>query len=303
MSEAAAPPRGDDRARAVSRTLRIMLALSIAQAVWKTGTGLAAGSLAVLGAAIDSGLDLLTTLIAIVLARIAAQGPDERHPYGHAKFETLGALAMVAFLSVSVFELIHGAVRRFSGETPGDVETGFGIAVMSVSLLVGWAGAKYERRRGEALRSDLLLADAAHLRADVNVTLAVIAGLVATRLGLPHGDAWTTLLVSVLIARTGWEIVAKAIPVLVDERAADPEEISRMARAMEGVDAVYDVRSRGRGDDVFAELTIAVRGGMDVARAHEIADAVEHAVAARLGARAVVVHVEPVRPPDAPAVP
>jgi cation diffusion facilitator family transporter len=281
-----------------------MLAFSILQAVWKTGTGLAAGSLAVLGAAIDSGLDLLTTLVALILARVASRGPDDRHPYGHAKFETLGALAMVAFLSVSVFELLHGAVRRLAaGGTGSEVATGFGIAVMSVSLVVGWAGAAYERRRGEELRSDLLLADAAHLRADVNVTLAVIAGLVATRLGLPNGDAWTTLLVCVLIARTGWEIVAGAIPVLVDERAADPEEISRMARETDGVHAVYDVRSRGRGDDVFAELTIAVRGGMDVARAHEIADAVEHAVAQRLGARAVVVHVEPVRPGDGAETP
>lgn len=294
---------GDARGRAVSRTLRIMLALSILQAVWKTGFGLAAGSLAVLGAAIDSGVDLLTTLIAIVLARVASRGPDERHPYGHAKFETLGALAMVAFLSVSVFELIHGAIRRLTGETPGEVETGLGIAVMGVSLVVGWAGATYERRQGAKLRSDLLLADAAHLHADVIVTLFVILGLVATRLGLPHGDAWTTLVVCVLIARTGWQIVARAIPVLVDERAADPEEIGRLARETAGVQAVYDVRSRGRGEDVFAELTIAVRGGMDVDRAHEIADAVERVVAERLGARAVVVHVEPVRPAGPETVP
>jgi cation diffusion facilitator family transporter len=140
------------------------------------------------------------------------------------------------------------------------------------------------------------MADAAHLRADVYVTLAVLAGLLLTRLGWRDGDAWTALVVAVLIIRTGAHILRETVPVLVDEAAVDSAEIRGMAEAMDGVHAAYDVRSRGRQGARFAELTIAVRAGLDVETAHEIADVVEDEVRRRLGARRVVVHVEPRRP-------
>ena len=170
---------------------------------------------------------------------------------------------------------------------------GLGVGAMGASLLIGIAASAYERRRGRELNSELLLADAAHLRADVYVTLAVLVGLLLTRVGWRTGDAWTALVVVVLIIRTGIEILRETVPVLVDEAAVEPADIRRMAEAMDGVQAAYDVRSRGRQGARFAELTIAVRSGLDIDQAHEIADLVEDEVRRRLGARRVVVHVEP----------
>ena len=281
------------RASEVRRVLARMLVVSLVLVVGKTVAGVLSGSLAVLGGAFDSGLDVLTTLVAMALARVAAQGPDERHPYGHEKFEALGALAMVAFLSITVYELVRTAIGRIGGDGGAPVDAGLGVAVMGGSFVVGLAASEYERRRGRATGSELLLADAAHLRADVYVTLAVLAGLLLTRLGWRDGDAWTALLVAVLIIRTGLHILRETVPVLVDEAAVEPTEIRRMVEAMDGVHAAYDVRSRGRPGARFAELTIAVRGGLDVEAAHEIADLVEDELRRRLGARQVVVHVEP----------
>ena len=282
------------RAREVSRVLARMLAVSLVLVAAKAAAGIAAGSLAVLGGAFDSGLDVLTTLVAIAMARVAGREPDEDHPYGHEKFEALGALAMVAFLSVSVYELARTAIGRLrEGAGAAEVDTALGVAVMSASLVVGLAASEYERRRGVALGSELLRADAAHLRADVMVSAAVVAGLVLTSLGWRSGDAWTALLVAVLIVRTGVQIVRDAVPVLVDERAVEAAEIRGMAEAMDGVRAAYDVRSRGRPGARFAELTIAVPAGLDIAAAHRIADLVEEELRGRLSARRVVVHVEP----------
>jgi cation diffusion facilitator family transporter len=137
------------------------------------------------------------------------------------------------------------------------------------------------------------VADAAHLRADVFVTLAVLCGLLLGRMGVAGADAWTTLFVSLLIARTGWDIIRGAVPVLVDERAVEAAEITRLAESMNGVRGVYDVRSRGREGAVFAELTIAVHGQIDVEAAHDIADTVERQLSAQLGGASVTVHVEP----------
>ncbi|HEY0017344.1 MAG TPA: cation diffusion facilitator family transporter [Longimicrobium sp.] len=294
MSAHAAADPPDARTREVRRVLTLMLAVSLVLVTAKTAAGVLSGSLAVLGGAFDSALDVLTTVVAITLARVAGQEPDEQHPYGHEKFEALGALAMVAFLSITVYELVRTAVARIAGGGGERVDTSLGVWVMGGSLLIGLVASEYERRRGQALASELLLADAAHLRADVFVTLAVLIGLLLTRLGWRTGDAWTTLLVAVLIIRTGFHILRETIPVLVDEAAVEAAEIRRMAEAMDGVDAAYDVRSRGRREGArFAELTIAVQTGLDIEEAHEIADLVEGEVRRRLGARRVVVHVEP----------
>jgi cation diffusion facilitator family transporter len=283
----------DARSREVRRVLGRMLAVSLVLVTAKTAAGVASGSLAVLGGAFDSALDVMTTVVAMLLARVAGKEPDEDHPYGHEKFEALGALAMVAFLSITVYELVRTAIGRIGGDAHGPVDTWLGVSVMGGSLVLGVVASEYERRRGQALGSDLLLADAAHLRADVYVTLAVLLGLLLTKFGWRDGDAWTALVVAVLIVRTGYQILRETVPVLVDEAAVDSNEIRRMAEAMDGVHAAYDVRSRGRAGARFAELTIAVRGGLDVETAHEIADLVEDEVCRRLGARQVVVHIEP----------
>lgn len=294
----------DARSREVRRVLARMLVVSLVLVSGKTAAGVLSGSLAVLGGAFDSGLDVMTTVVAMLLARVAGKEPDEDHPYGHEKFEALGALAMVAFLSITVYELVRTAIGRIGTAGGEAVDTWLGVAVMGGSLVLGVAASEYERRRGRALGSDLLMADAAHLRADVYVTLAVLVGLLLTRFGWRDGDAWTALVVAVLIIRTGYQIIRETVPVLVDEAAVDSSEIRRMAEAMDGVHAAYDVRSRGRAGARFAELTIAVRGGLDVEAAHRIADRVEDEVCRRLGARQVVVHIEPrSATPDAPADP
>lgn len=286
--------RADARGREVRRVLARMLTVSLALVAAKTAVGIVSGSLAVLGGAFDSGLDVLTTLVAMAMARLAGAEPDEEHPYGHEKFEAVGALAMVAFLSVSVYELVRTAIGRLAaGPEAAEVDAALGVGVMAAALLVGLVASEYEHRRGVALESPLLRADAAHLRADVMVSAAVIAGLGLTAAGWESGDAWTALLVAALIVRTGVGIVREAVPVLVDERAVEAAEIRGMAEAMEGVGAAYDVRSRGRPGARFAELTITVPSSLDIRAAHRIADRVEEELRGRLGARRVVVHVEP----------
>src|SRR5205085_11730265 len=109
-------------------------------------------------------------------------------------------------------------------------------------------------------------------------------------------DAFVTLIVAFLIARAGLHIVQTTVPILVDERAVDEVRIARIALDTPGVRNSFAVRSRGRTGEIFAELTITVAPTLNVAEAHLIADAVERSVADAVGAREVVVHVEP----DAP---
>ena len=187
----------------------------------------------------------------------------------------------------------QAVVRLGSGPTvPAEVGS-WAIGLMVFSVGAGLAISRYESRVGKRLGSDLLLADAAHTRADVLTTLAVLVGLVAIRMGYPTADPLATIVVATLIAHTGWAIVKETVPVLVDHRAVDPSRIEMLALSVDGVRSAYGIRSRGRPGDRFAELTIAVERTLNVAESHTIADATEKRVADALGAREVVVHGEP----------
>ena len=292
----AATPVGQERARGaeVTRVLRGVLWINLGVVALKLVAYVSSNALSVVAETVHSALDASNNVFALWISRVAVRGPDDDHPYGHAKFETLGALVLVGFLSITVFELMQRAVLRLLADQPPEVRgTPLAMAVMTVSVLVGFGVTVWEARRGRQLRSDILLADAAHTRSDVLTTTAVLGGLIAVRAGYSAVDPWITIAVAVIIARTGLVIVRETVPVLVDERAVDPMRIQRLAEAVPQVDAVYQIRSRGRPGQMFAELTIAVAPELDVTHSHEIADEVERRVSDELGAREVVVHVEP----------
>ncbi|MGH7507458.1 MAG: cation diffusion facilitator family transporter [Longimicrobiales bacterium] len=291
-----------DRARRhaeVRRVLVLTLMANLIGVALKLSAGLNARSLAVVAEAAHSSLDAWNNVLALVLAGIAAQAPDEEHPYGHAKFETLAALGIVAFISITVYELVRSAISRLIlGSIYPDVGP-FVIAAMIGSAVLNFGVSHYESRRGRELRSEILLADAAHTRSDMYASVAVLVGLGIASLGFERADASFTLLVAAVIGRAGYRILRRSVPILVDARAAEPDTIRRIALASEGVVDAFDVRSRGRQGEAFAELTITVDPKLDVAHAHRIADAVERNIAAELGARDVVVHVEPAAPAGA----
>lgn len=284
----------ESRSREVRRVLRLVLWLNVSVIVIKVGVWGMSHALSVLAETFHSSLDATNNLFALALARVASRAPDDDHPYGHHKFETLGALALVGVLSITVFELVQHAILRWSAGIfpPTDIGA-WTLGLMVMSLIVGAFVTRYEARWGRRLGSDLLIADAAHTRADVLTTLAVLAGLVAIRAGYPVADPVATILVAGLIAHTGWEIVRDTVPVLVDHRAVDPVRIEDLALEVDGVRAAYGIRSRGRRGERFAELTIALDPDLDVATSHSIADEAEQRIAHALGARDVVVHVEP----------
>jgi cation diffusion facilitator family transporter len=289
------PPRtGAIRGPEIRATLLVILVLNAVVVGAKLLVGVRTGSLSVLGAALESGFDMLNNVVGIVLVGIAARGPDEDHPYGHEKFETLGALAIVGVLSISCFELLREGVRYMvvgrAPRAPSVAEVLVVLATMAVNFFVVW----YERRRGRQLNSAFLMADAAHTGSDIYVTAAALASLVLARMGLGFIDPILAIAVALVIAWNGYQIVRGTIPVLVDERAVDAAEIRGLLSVIPGISDIPFVRSRAMASGVlFAEVTICVDANTTVEEAHHIADAVEERLADKLGASEVTVHVEP----------
>lgn len=277
----------------IQRVLLGLLGANLAVVGAKFAIGLATDSLAVLSDAVHSSVDAMNNVLGLAVIWIATRAPDEEHPYGHTKFETLGALAIVAFLSISGFELVKGAVSRLQGGAePLDVsplQLGILAGTLAINTVVAW----YEGKRGRELNSDLLLADAAHTRADVFVTSGVLSGVLLAQAGLPAADPMVALAVAGVILWLAWRIMARSVPVLVDQHVLPAGVIKAVAESVEGVHRAYAIRSRRSPGHTFAELTIAVDGAATVRSAHAIADRVEDRLRSELQLTEIVVHVEP----------
>jgi cation diffusion facilitator family transporter len=282
-----------DKSSGVRRILGGILAANIVVVVMKFVVGVDTNSLAVFGDALQSSVDAVNNVFALFVVRVASKAPDEDHPYGHAKFETLGALLIALLLALSIFELVRGAIARLVTGVPLVNVSDTALAILVFTLAINVAVVWFETRAGRRLNSDLLLADALHTRTDVFITLGVLTGLALARAGLAWADPVLAIIVAVLVGRAGYQILRRSIPTLVDERAFDWATIQREAEGVEGVVAAYAIRSRRAGDHQFAELTIAVDGRADVASAHRIADQVEDRLRDTLQLDEVTVHVEP----------
>jgi cation diffusion facilitator family transporter len=278
----------------VRRTLIVVLILNAIVAAVKIVVGLHTGALTVLGAALESGLDMFNNLIGVMLVDVAGRAPDEEHPYGHDKFETLGALGIVGFLSISCFELLReGVGALLSGSRPHAVSN-TDIAVIATTLLVNVFVVIFERRRGRSLGSAFLLADAAHTGSDILVTIMAIVSLALSGVGWPLLGAALAISVALIIAWSGVQILRQSIPILVDERAIDAGELRAVVLGVPEIRDVRNVRSRSTASgQLFAEVTIAVSGATPVEEAHRLADAVEAAIEREFGTSQVTVHVEP----------
>src|SRR4051812_16352359 len=283
-----------DRSSAVRRVLAGLLVANILVLIAKASIGIIAGSLAVIGDAIHSSADAVYNVLGLVVVRVASREPDEEHPYGHGKFETLGALGIVVFLSVTCVELVRSAIGRLISGGHSVQITDLGLVLLLATLATNVFVAWYENRRGRQLRSELLIADAAHTRTDVFITIGVLIGLIFSRQGYAWVDPVVAIGVALLIVRVAYQILLRVVPVLVDERAVPAPTIRETAQAVEGVKDAYGIRSRGGNAGVrYAEVTIAVDSAANVADAHAIADKVEERLKKDLELEEVTVHVEP----------
>ena len=284
---------GRNRTASIQRVFLALLVANLAVVGAKLAIGISAGSLSVIGDAVHSSVDAFNNIVFAVLMRYAGAAADENHPYGHGKFEVLGALGIVIFLAVASVELLKSAVARLLANAPPPDLTTLDLGLLGITLAVNAWVAWFEARKGREFASDLLLADAAHTRVDVLITIGVIAGGILSRARVPHVDPLITCAIVVLIARVSWQILRRGVPVLVDQAAHEPDVVRRAAEGVDGVRAAYDIRSRLAAGIAFAELTIGVSGQLAVDEAHDISDAVERRLKEDLRLDRVVVHIEP----------
>ncbi|KQC02945.1 MAG: cation transporter [Methanoculleus sp. SDB] len=278
----------------VQRTLFIILILNLIVAGLKAVFGLLAGSVSMVADAFHSTLDSASNIIGLVSTQIAKQPPDGRHPYGHGKFETFGTLLIGGILLVTAAWILYeGANRLLTSSAPS-------ITLLTVAVLVATIGiniiiTRYERRVGEDIGSQILIADSEHTKSDVLVSLSVLAGFGAVSLGFPAADPLIAFGIAAVIGRMGIRIIREAGDVLTDAVIVDCEDqITRIMHQIPGVRGYHKFRCRGKPGELFADIHIFVDPAITVGEGHEIAEEARVMILDDIeGMADIVVHVDP----------
>jgi cation diffusion facilitator family transporter len=282
------------RRKAVRRVLVLTLLLNITVVVLKLIVGFATGSLSLLADALHSVTDSINNILGLVTNQLAAPEPDREHPYGHQKFEAVGALGIAAFLGIACFEILKSAGERiFQASTPVSV-TVFELAILVAVLGINIFVAFYERGVGLRMDSPILIADAHHTMSDVWITLTVMGGLLGIQLfDIQWLDIVLAFPVAALVLSSAWTVLKQNLPWLVDEMAIAPEAIQATVMEVPGVVNCHSIASRGViGRKVFMEMHLIV-SAHDVETAHGITEAVEAHLDKTYGPVRASIHIEP----------
>jgi cation diffusion facilitator family transporter len=263
----------------------------------KLAAGVVTGSVAILTEAAHSSIDLIASVIAFISVRKAGEPADELHRYGHDKIENLAAAIEGMLILVGSGVIVYESIQRLV--TGVHVQRlGFGIAVVGVSALANLLVSGSIARTARATDSAALAGDAAHLRTDAYTSIGVLLGLTLVQItGAQWLDPVVALLVAVAIVTAGLRILAGSTRVLVDEALPEDEREAIRATVVafgdRGVAGYHKLRTRRAGARRYVDLHLQFRAGTTLEQAHEIAHAIQDAIAARLDGADVLIHLEP----------
>ena len=256
----------------------------------KTIVGLSTGSMGILADAIHSLTDFTNNIIAWIVIHFSSLPADREHPYGHRKLETLAVFVLASILVVLAFELALNAIKKDYTEVASrDLE----LFIMLCVLIINIAVTSWQHMWAKRLDSDILRADATHTFADVLITITVIAGWQLSAIGYAWVDRLCALGVALLIFYLAYNLFRRAVPVLIDEYAIDPVELSNIIKHVPGVKKVYRVRSRWIGKTRAIDLVISVDSILSTEESHAIADTIESLIEKQFGTTDISIHVEP----------
>jgi cation diffusion facilitator family transporter len=286
-----------DRYAAVARVLLRVLFLNILVAVAKIAFGYTSGAISILSDGFHSLTDAASNIVGLIGIRAARQPPDEDHPYGHRKYETVAAAAVTIFLLLVVVEVLRNAFNHLTHRALApDISTA-SFVVMLVTVAINLAVVSYETREARRLSSEVLLADATQTRGDVWSSLTVIVALVGARAGIPILDPLAALVVAGFIGYAGYQVASATTGILSDRIVISDADLQQVVMTVPGVLGCHRIRTRGAADHVFLDLHVWLPAEMRLTEAHHLSHVVKDRLMARYPQIAdAVIHIEPPPP-------
>ena len=284
------------RERAMQRVSWITTGVDFLLAVVKLVVGFLVRSPALIADGLHSFSDLISDFFVLAINKISHAEPDDEHPYGHARFETLGTVMIgLLLIAVAIGILWDNANRLINGNAVSNPSL-LAIIVAGLSVVAKEGLYYYGKFWAKKLDSALLAANAWHSRTDSLTSVVVLGGVVATWFGYGWIEAWAALFIALLIGKMGITLAWEALHDLADRSIGEEvhQQIRREIRAVQGVENVHELRSRRMGDHVFIDVHIQVGNFISVSEGHQIGDAVMLRLREKLPELSdITLHVDP----------
>jgi cation diffusion facilitator family transporter len=307
--EASSPP--PHPAEVGVRSTLIGIGVNLLLVVGKAAAGVLGHTYALIADAIESGLDVVSSILVLIGLKVAARPADENPPQGHGKAEPLATVVVAVFLFVAAYEIARQSLHEI--RHPHTLPAPWTLLVLVGVVVVKEALFRFIARVGSESDSGAVKADAQHQRSDVVTSAAAFVGISVALVGSrvdpdprwSAADDWAALFASVWIAYNGYHILRGALYELTDAHpdAELEARVRRIAAQVPGVVSLDKCFVRKMGFDYYVEIDVRVDRDMPVYRAHEIAHAVQDAVRAGIKGKRfarVLAHVEPANVPAAP---
>lgn len=257
-------------------------------------------SVGLLSDALESTVNLVAAVVALIALTVAAKPADSGHHFGHTKAEYFSAVVEGVMIFVAAVFILVSAVHRLLSPQPLE-NVGIGLAISVLAAVLNGAVAVVLLRAGRQHRSITLVADGRHLMTDVWTTAGVVLGVALVALtGWLRLDPLVALLVGVNIIWTGWKLISDSVGGLLD-RALDEEtqQVIESVLAEFRCEEVlfHAVRSREAGHRSFLSMHVLVPGDWSVRRGHDLAEELEQRLTAEVEHLEVTTHLEPIEDP------
>jgi len=240
--------------------------------------GLSSGSVALVAEAAHTLSDVLTSVITYIGFRVSQRPPDKQHPYGHGRAEALVGLVVVVFLGIVSYEIISEAYSKLFIETaPPD----YTAAVMAgVGVIANIVMTTYIMGTGKRINSPAIMADAQHQKVDIFSCVAIMVGVLGSRLGLGFLDPLVAVFIAIMVLKTAFDVGRENINNILGAVPSEElmEDIEKSALSVAGVQGIHEVRINYFGPYASVDVHIEVDGDMKLRDAHEIAHTVERQV-------------------------
>ena len=251
-------------------------------------------SVSVLASLVDSGMDLIASLIILFGVAIAQKPADNEHRLGHGKAEPLAVLAQSVFILASaLFLLLYSIERIWSPRTLENIETG--VWVMVVSIVLTLALNLFQRFVVKKTGSTAVASDALHYMADLLSSGMVLLGLWLVSQGVVAVDGWLGLALSVWILWSSVELMKTALDQLLDRQLSEVEQqkIATIIHAHPEVAGFNDLRAYRSGPITFIQLDLELEDELPLIEAHRITEEVTQQLKEAFAPADVIIHQEP----------
>ncbi|BBP44630.1 iron transporter [Thiosulfatimonas sediminis] len=250
-------------------------------------------SVSILASLLDSGFDIIASLMIMLAVYIAQIPADKEHRFGHGKAEPLAALAQSVFIAGSALYLMIYSVERIWVDTPVE-NVNIGLSVMVLSLVLTTSLVIFQKYVVHKTRSTAIAADALHYVSDVFATILIIVSLFFVHLNWI--DPILAMLIALWILHSAYQIAQEALNQLLDRELSESmrSEISEIILSTPQVRGFNDLRSYQSGPNCFVQLDLELDDHLTLLQAHDITEQVTERLKNRFDNLDVLIHQEPV---------